>query len=161
VSHDAKMPTGTARQVRWDRGQIRWTKRDIALLPCVGEQYAVRFDQLQAPLSRQPLGPTKKAGRVTASAVCSCLERWQRAGVATSASLMAGEPGWVWLTRKGLRLIDQPSVRGGVAFGPPTREHSLLTDGADGGSSSHPRCLPCSFPQSFPPHQGERYREGS
>lgn len=32
-----------------------------------------------------------------------------------------------------VRLIDLPSVRGGVVFGPSTREHPPLTDGADGG----------------------------
>lgn len=118
MSHDAKKPAGTARRVRWDRGQIRWTERDIALLLWVGEQYAVRFDQLQALLGRQPLGPTREVGQVKTSAVRRCLERWRQARVARYASLLAGEPGWVWLTQKGLRLagLEYPLWEPGLSF---------------------------------------------
>lgn len=93
------------RKERRDKGQPRWTKRDQHLLTWVGEQYAVRLDQLQVLLSREPLGETKEEDWVTESTVRHCLERWRRGGVAKYASLVVGEPAWVWLTPKGLRLM--------------------------------------------------------
>lgn len=92
------------RPVRRDAGQMRWTERDLVVLPWIGEQYAVRLDQLHALLSRQPLGTTKENGRVAQTTVRHCLERWRRTGVAQYMALMVGEPGWVWLTREGQRL---------------------------------------------------------
>jgi hypothetical protein len=85
--------------------RIQWTERDLIVLPWIGEQYAVRFDQLHILLSRQPLGTTKEAGQVAASTVRSCLARWKGAGLVQTASLVIGEPGWVWLTREGLRQV--------------------------------------------------------
>lgn len=92
------------RPVRRDAGQTRWTERDLVVLPWIGDQYAVRLDQIHALLSRQPLGTTKENMRVAETTVRHCLERWRRAGVAQSMALVVGEPGWVWLTREGQRL---------------------------------------------------------
>src|SRR5438270_9426359 len=76
----------------------RLGQRDLEALRWVGEQYAGRFDQLQVLLGR--LG-----GRdaLSASAARSVVSRWETLGMASRASFIAGEPSWVWLTRRGLR----------------------------------------------------------
>lgn len=92
------------RKERWDKGQPRWTKRDIHLMGFTGQQAIVRFDQFQVLMSRNPLGPTKEEGWVTESAVRRCWERWKQGGIAKYGSLVVGEPAWIWLTPKGIRL---------------------------------------------------------
>lgn len=97
------------RSRRADKGIVRLTERDAASLHWIGEQYAVRIDQLARLLGR----PTAPVSDSTARGVVS---RWVRAGFAESKKLIAGEPGFVWLTRRGLRQIDlsykpwEPSV---------------------------------------------------
>jgi hypothetical protein len=97
------------RSRRADRGIVRLTERDVASLHWIGEQYAVRIDQLARLLGR----PTAPVSDSTARGVVS---RWVRAGLAESKKLIAGEPGFVWLSRRGLRQVDlaykpwEPSV---------------------------------------------------
>jgi len=86
---------------RADRGVVRLTDRDIASLRWIGEQYAMRVDQLACLLGR----PATPVSDSTARGVVS---RWVRAGLADYRKLIAGEPGFVWLTRTGLRHIDLP-----------------------------------------------------
>lgn len=81
---------------RADRGVVRLTDRDIASLRWIGEQYAIRVDQLSCLLGR-PANPVSDS---TARGVVS---RWVRAGFADYRKLIAGEPGFVWATRRGLR----------------------------------------------------------
>lgn len=110
MSHRETLRSTGAHPTRRDAGQMRWTERDLTVLPWIGEQYAVRFDQLQVLLSRQLLGVTKEAGQVAASTVHARVARWKEAGLVQTAALLQGEPGWVWLTRKGLRQagLDYP-----------------------------------------------------
>lgn len=89
------------RPVRRDAGQMRWTERDLAVLPWIAEQYAVRLDQLHTLLGRQLLDTTREDRQATATTVRHCLERWRRAGVVQYSAFIVGEPGWVWLTREG------------------------------------------------------------
>lgn len=89
------------RSRRADKGIVRLTERDVASLHWIGEQYAVRIDQLARLLGR----PTAPVSDSTARGVVS---RWVRAGLAESKKLIAGEPGFVWLTRRGLRQVDLP-----------------------------------------------------
>lgn len=86
---------------RADKGVVRLTDRDIASLRWVGEQYAIRIDQLALLLGR----PANAVSDSTARGVVS---RWVRGGLAEYRKLIAGEPGFVWLTRRGLRHIDLP-----------------------------------------------------
>lgn len=55
MRHDAKLPTGSARRARRDRGQMRRTERDLTLLPWIGEQYAMRFDHRSSSKPPPPL----------------------------------------------------------------------------------------------------------
>ncbi len=90
---------------RRDKGQPRWTKRDLWLLRWIAEQYAVRFDHLQELLSLQPLGETQEEGWLAEATVRHWIERWRKAGILGHASILVGQPGWVWLTRKGLQIL--------------------------------------------------------
>jgi hypothetical protein len=91
---------------RRDKGHPRWTTRDVWVIPWIAEQYALRFDQLLELLSRQPLGQTQEEGWVGEATVRHWLERWRKAEVIGYASLLVGQPGWVWVTRKGLQTLD-------------------------------------------------------
>ena len=76
----------------------RLGQRDLEALRWVGEQYACRLDQLQVLLGR--LGGREA---LSASAARSVMSRWETLGMAARGSFIAGEPSWVWLTRRGLR----------------------------------------------------------
>src|SRR5712691_3936759 len=76
----------------------RLSTRDLEALRWVGEQYACRLDHLQVLLGR--LGGREA---LSASAARSVVTRWETLGMAARGSFIAGEPSWVWLTRRGLR----------------------------------------------------------
>lgn len=86
---------------RRDKGTTRIGTRDLAALRWVGEQYAARADQL-ARLLRGGERPLSEG------ATRAVLRRWERLGVATHERILAQEPGWVWLTNRGLRAVALP-----------------------------------------------------
>ena len=56
---------GGVRAVRRDAGEIRLTDRDLWALRWIGEQYAVRMDQLARLLGSQPGGETSVEGTLS------------------------------------------------------------------------------------------------
>ena len=99
--------SGLVRSERSDKGSVKITERDLAILRFVGEQYAVRMDQL-ARLLRRPAD-----GSLSDSATRAVVARWEKAGLAASRKLIADDPRFVWLTRRGLEEV-------GLAFKPWT-----------------------------------------
>lgn len=93
---------GIARKERSDKGSIKITERDLAVLGFIGEQYAVRHDQL-ARLLRRPA-----TGSLSESATRAVLARWEKAGLASSRKIIGDEPKFVWLTRSGLDEVGLP-----------------------------------------------------
>ena len=90
---------GVEKRGRADKGSIRLTGRDVSCLLWVGQQYAIRVDQLARLLGRP-------AGRILAdSTTRAAVSRWTRAGLVRSRKVTVGEPGFVWLTRRGLREV--------------------------------------------------------
>ena len=87
---------GSARRRRSDKGSIKITERDVAVLTFIGQQYAVRTDQLARLLK----GPGQ--GVLSESATRAVLSRWEKAGLTASRKVIADEPKFVWLTRRGL-----------------------------------------------------------
>ncbi|HEU5199300.1 MAG TPA: hypothetical protein VFU32_06670 [Ktedonobacterales bacterium] len=85
---------------------MQWTQRDLRALRWIGEQYAIRLDQLAMLLARWQAGPTQTPGRLAAETVRKLVQRWKRAGLVDSGQLVRGEPGWVWLTRLGLEHLE-------------------------------------------------------
>jgi hypothetical protein len=98
----AKKTPGKARRSRKDKGLPRLNDRDRFALRWIGQQYAIRFDQLQRLLARQAGAATKTPGRLSATRACQIIARWERASLAQYRKILVGEPGWVWLTRQGL-----------------------------------------------------------
>jgi hypothetical protein len=92
------------RKARSDRG-MRWTERDVDVITWIAEMRAARFDQVHALLSRRIGGKTKIAGQIAESTARDIVTRWKDAGVVRFASILAHEPGWVWVTQKGLRVL--------------------------------------------------------
>ena len=87
---------GIARKERSDKGSIKITERDLSVLRFIGEQYAVRQDQLARLLKR----PAE--GALSESATRAVASRWEKAGLTDSRKVIADEPKFIWLTRKGL-----------------------------------------------------------
>jgi hypothetical protein len=87
---------GIARKERSDKGSIKMTERDLSVLRFIGEQYAVRQDQLARLLKR----PAQ--GALSESATRAVVGRWEKAGLTDSRKVIADEPKFIWLTRKGL-----------------------------------------------------------
>jgi len=79
------------RKPRRDKGTRLMTMRDLWVLRWIGEQYAIRFDQLQQLLSREPghhsLDKAPGSHGVTDSAVDQVIRRWLL------------EPAWVMYER--------------------------------------------------------------
>jgi hypothetical protein len=75
---------------------VRASARDLELVRFVGEQYAVSLPQLA-----RLMGRSIHAARWLRS-------RWERAGWAHGRALLVGEPVFVWLTRRGLRVAGLP-----------------------------------------------------
>ena len=95
------------RKKRSDTG-TRLTERDLLALRLIGEQYALRFDQLQTLLGHHAKAHTKHAGMLSASATKHALDRWQHAGLVQSKKLLADLPAFCWLTREGLYAASLP-----------------------------------------------------
>ena len=81
------------------------TDRDLWALRWIGEQYAVRMDQLGRLLGSQPGGETSVVGVLSERRTRRVVERWMRAGLVETRKILYAEPGWVWLTRAGLRAV--------------------------------------------------------
>ena len=93
------------RRRRRDAGEVRLTERDLWALRWIGEQYAVRMDQLSGLLGSQPGGETSVAGVLSERRTRRVVERWRQARLVETRKILYAEPGWVWLTRAGLRAV--------------------------------------------------------
>jgi hypothetical protein len=94
-----------SRPPRADKGVLRLTERDLAVLTWIGEQYAVRFDTLRQLLDRRPAG---EGGRIAPRNARRVLARWQALQLVVYRKLLYHEPGWVWLSYRGLREMGLP-----------------------------------------------------
>jgi hypothetical protein len=97
-----------ARKPRQDKGKMRWTERDLAVVRWIGEQYAVRQDQLAIKLARLSSVPTQAPGVLREDTVYKLVTRWKQAGVVEMTALLRQQPSWVWLTHEGLEQMDLP-----------------------------------------------------
>jgi hypothetical protein len=86
----------------------RLTARDLACLAWIGQQYAIRFDQLQRLLLRfTPEADRAKVrdgtDRLSRERTYRTLSRWEQLALIESAAILDGEPRWIWLSPAGLR----------------------------------------------------------
>lgn len=92
---------------RSDYGQVQTTERDIEILRWIGEQYAARFDHLQILAARKSeKGLLHQEGEIGYSGIQRLYRRWMKAGWVEKRKVLAGEPQWIWLTKKGLQHIE-------------------------------------------------------
>jgi hypothetical protein len=97
-----------SRKVRVDKGIPQLTQRDLDILHLVGEQTAYRFDQLQGLLARHPDTQSGDPAFLSESRTTALIGRWKHLGLADYRKIRYDEPGWIWLTRKGLYHLDLP-----------------------------------------------------
>jgi len=106
-----EMTSRKPRKPRSDRGP-RLTERDSQALSWIGQQYAIRLDQLQILLARLG-GPgeydrkPKEKGRLTQKRTMDLVRRWERRGLGSYGWFLRGYPAWVWLSAQGLQAVRQ------------------------------------------------------
>jgi hypothetical protein len=94
-------------KTRRDKGVVLYSPRDEYCLGWIADQYAARLDQIQRLLSRHPGGKVKNQARGLApTTVKDQIERWRRAGWIEYQRVLVNQPGWAWITRKGLQVLD-------------------------------------------------------
>lgn len=93
------------RKERWDRGMMRYTRRDLTALEWIGEQYVARFDQLQRLFALH--APALPAGQklLSFSRTRALIARYQTAGLIEQGKVLDCEPKWAWLTTAGLQAV--------------------------------------------------------
>ncbi len=103
---------------RRDEGSVRWTERDLKVLPWVFEQYIVRLDQLAELLGRWPGKETQRPGQVGLATARSLVQRWEKARVVDYQSLLVRQLPWCWVTPQGQTVMGlagrpwTPTIRG-------------------------------------------------
>ncbi len=87
---------------RSDKGCPRLTARDDDILLLIGEQTGYRFDQLQGLLARHPDTHAEEPAFLSESRTAALIKRWEHLGLVKYDKIYHHDPGWIWLTRKGL-----------------------------------------------------------
>lgn len=95
------------RRRRKDAGQPQITARDLAVLPWVADQYAVRLDQLQWLLDRCADPAAERPEKAGLDGARKVLARWEALGLAESRKVYSDQPRWLWLTGKGLAPLER------------------------------------------------------
>jgi len=96
---------------RRDKGVVLYSPRDEYCLAWIADQYAVRLDQIQMLLSRKPMGKLKNKEKGLASTtVKDQINRWTRAGWIEYQRVLVGQPGWAWITRRGLQALEWDNI---------------------------------------------------
>lgn len=100
------------RKVRSDKGLIMATERDFYCIAWIAEQYCARGDQVRRLLSRFPnkLRPFKNGELIAETTTRDQISRWVRAGWVEYKRVLADEPGYCWVTKKGLQLVDLDDI---------------------------------------------------
>jgi hypothetical protein len=101
-----KIPSG--RQTRSDKGHPQLTHRDETILRLIGEQIAYRFDQLQRLLACHAESHSQDPAVLSESRTYALIQRWQKLDLADYCKIRHYEPGWIYLTRKGLSYLRLP-----------------------------------------------------
>lgn len=104
---------GKPRKQRSDRGTRRLTERDLLALKWVGEQYALRLDQLQILLGRYSSKSNHPGVTVDSTTAWYSARKWMDLGLAQAEKFLTKTPTWIWLTPSGLRAV-------GLSFAPYT-----------------------------------------
>lgn len=99
--------------LRFNAGEPVWTPRDIYALEWTADMRAIRYDQLRRMLSRESEFKTKDPEMLSMSRTTEVIKRWVQTGNALYQPILAKQPGWIWLTRKGLQTFSEEGYRPG------------------------------------------------
>lgn len=118
-----------ARKTRRDKGKRQLSERDLWVLPWIASMYAIRFDQLQVLLSRQP-GQRNKTRTgpqgITDSAVDQVVDRWlEDPPLVEYDRGFRYTPGWIWLTPYAERELLLPYRRHNLRKGTLTHKYYI------------------------------------
>lgn len=106
TQEQSAVQTQGVRKPRKDKGTIWLMPRDMTALLYILEMYALRFDQLQRLLARESEWEMKIPGLLDVRTVSGIIKRWHAAGLVNYDRVMAYEPAWIWLTRKGIKYLQ-------------------------------------------------------
>ncbi len=98
------------RKRRRDAGKKRLNDRDVFALTWIGQQYAIRLDQLQWVLGRFPGHGARHPDWISESSARDAVDRWEQMGYIRAQGIRDKQPFWIWLTRKALTKIGLPYV---------------------------------------------------
>lgn len=90
------------RKTRKDKDQPQWTERDEYCFWLIGHIRAMRIDQLQRVLARWSQEEIE-SGMLSLSRTVEIVDRWVKQKYAVYRRVFYKQPGWVYMTRKGLR----------------------------------------------------------
>ncbi len=96
------------RRPRLDKGKPQLTQRDLDVLRMIGEQTAYRFDQLQGLLARHPMTHSADPAFLSETRTTVMVRRWQQLGLADYGKILHDQPGWIWLTARGIAHLQLP-----------------------------------------------------
>ncbi len=97
------------RKMRSDAGKRPLSERDIWALTWIGDMWGVQNDQLERLLARKVIRKDKlKSEDATAIATRTVIPRWKELGLVEYGKIIANKPAWIWLTKKGLALLELP-----------------------------------------------------
>jgi hypothetical protein len=91
-----------SRKIRIDKDQPQWTDRDTYCHRWIGHMRALRFDQIQRLLARLSAYETSDPHMLSVSRTSQIIQRWVRAKYAVYRKVYTRQPGWIYLTRKGM-----------------------------------------------------------
>ena len=93
-----------SRKTRKDADLSQWTPRDTFSWWYIGHMRALRFDQARRLLARE--SPYEiEGGLLSVSRTSEIISRWTEEKYAVYRQIFHGEPGWIYLTRRGLRQV--------------------------------------------------------
>jgi hypothetical protein len=98
---------------RMHAGVSIWTPRDLYVLSWIADQRAVCYDQVRRLLARESEYETDNPDLLSMTRTTQIIKRWGDAGYAIYTPILARQPGWVYLTRKGLQFVEE-DYRAGV-----------------------------------------------
>lgn len=90
------------RKTRKDARIPQWTPRDGYALWYIGEMRALRYDQVRHLLTRASEHKINNSGVLSLAQTSRIINRWVNAKYTVYRRVYADQPGWIYLTRKGL-----------------------------------------------------------
>jgi hypothetical protein len=92
---------------RSDKGLVLATPRDLTSLTITAHHYVMRQDHMREILSLMAGGPLKnpETKLLAMSTVDDIIDRWRRAGWVAFHRVLASEPAYLWVTKRGLQVV--------------------------------------------------------